>query len=55
MAKDKDKNKTKSKGAGQKYYCGECGAEVEDGHETCSVCHNKIDWDKLKIGIFKGV
>jgi hypothetical protein len=53
VAKDKEKKSPKSKDSGKKYYCGECGSEVEDGHENCTVCHSKIDWDKIKIGLIK--
>ncbi len=51
MAKNKEKKPLKSPDSGEKYYCGECGAEVKEGHYTCGTCNNKIDWDKIKVGL----
>ena len=51
MPKNKEKKQPHTSDSAEKYYCGECGAEVKDGHIVCGVCNNKIDWDKLRMQV----
>ena len=49
MTKKKEIKKVTVSKAGERYLCGECGSEVEYGHESCGTCKNKIDWNQIKI------
>lgn len=31
----------------EKYFCPNCGWELEDGEDECSFCRRKINWDLL--------
>lgn len=48
MAKDKEsKRKGTVKKSGNKYLCGECGYEVEFGHD-CPTCRAEFDWKTIE-------
>lgn len=36
--------------AGDRYHCGECGAELDFGKD-CPVCKNSFNWKKITNGI----
>ena len=54
MAKDKEKEEKKKEHkhmhqvykSGNKYHCGECGAELDFGKD-CPTCKTNIDWAKI--------